>query len=355
MRKRIVYLLAAAALLTAGGCSSQKADSPAQVEGTATEEGTVEIEKPQETEEPEEAPAPTVSSRGAWCVYWDENSAQAVADHLSGYDEMILFGCVYEKDFSLYVPEELVELYEGFPKEDAGTKVYLSFINDVMQEDGTSQQKSVEFLEQALKDDELGNRLIEDMIAQTKSWGLDGVELDYENMHKGEDLWNDYLGFLGRLYDRTEEEGLLLRVVLGAYAPVDEYSFISGPQYVVMCYNLYGTHSEPGPKADEPFLKEMAHRYAKMDVIFAIANGGYEWDEQGKAVKSLTARQAQSLAQESGAETVRDESGAVTYTYSADEGLRTVWYGDEETMRAWEEMLAKYSGRDISVDLWRLE
>lgn len=312
----------------------------------------METEQPQE---PEEIDEPTVSSRGAWCVYWDENSAQAVADNFSNYDEMTLFGCVYEKDFTLHVPEELVQLYGSFPKENSGTKVYLSFINDVMQEDGTSQQKSVEFLEQALKDDELGKQLIEDMIAQTKSWGLDGVELDYENMHKGEDLWNDYLRFLGRLYDRTKEEGLLLRVVLGAYAPVDEYSFISGPHYVVMCYNLYGTHSEPGPKADEPFLKEVAQRYAKMDVIFAIANGGYEWNEQGKAVKSLTARQAESLAKESGAETVRDESGAVTYTYSAEEGLRTVWYGDEETMRGWEEMLAKYSGRDISVDLWRLE
>lgn len=49
------------------------------------------------------------------------------------------------------------------------------------------------------------------MIAQTKAWGLDGVELDYENIDKQENLWQEYLEFVDRLSRRIQEEGLLLR------------------------------------------------------------------------------------------------------------------------------------------------
>lgn len=355
MRKRIFILVTVMALLGAGGCKGEDPVQPVPEEEQIQTEGDGVAESQSEEVQSDELPEAVVSKRAAWCVYWDGNSAQAAAEMISEYDELVLFGCIYEENHTLHIPEALEQLYNVFPGKDQGTQIYLSFINDVMQEDGTSRQKSPEFLEQVLKDDVLGDKLIEDMVSQTKKWGLDGIELDYENMHKGEDLWDDYLRFLERLYDRTQQEGLLLRVVLGAYAPVDEYSFIPGPQYVVMCYNLFGTHSGPGPKADEDFLKEMVERYAEMDVTFAIANGGFEWDEQGGAVRSLTARNADLLAEENAVKPVRDQSGAYYYTYAAEDGQHTVWYGDDETMRQWEEWLVRYSGHDIAVDLWRLE
>lgn len=354
MRKKVWMIFAAVALLAAGGCAgTEPAQPPAQEEAVQTENDDTAHRS--EDGKVDEIPETSVSERGAWCVYWDGNSAQAAVENIAKYDELVLFGCIYAEDDTLYIPEALEQLYAGFPRRDQETKIYLSFINDVMQEDGTARQKSPEFLERVLRDDAIGDQLINDMVSQTKKWGLDGIELDYENVHKGEALWDDYLRFITRLYDRTKQEGLLLRVVLGAYAPVDEYAFIAGPQYVVMCYNLYGTHSGPGPKADMDFLKEMAERYSGMDVSFAIANGGFEWDEQGKAVRSLTAYNARKLAEENGAEPVRDESGALYYTYAADEGLHTVWYGDDETMRQWEEELVRSAGHDITVNLWRLE
>ena len=355
MRKRIFILVTVMALLGAGGCARTELPQPSVTEEETQIEKDGAADKQSEEVQSDEIPEAVVSSRAAWCVYWDGNSAQAAAEMISEYDELILFGCIYEENHTLHIPEALEQLYNEFPGKDQGTQIYLSFINDVMQEDGTSRQKSPEFLEQVLKDDVLGDQLIEDMVSQTKKWGLDGIELDYENMQKGEDLWDDYLRFLERLYDRTQQEGLLLRVVLGAYAPVDEYSFIPGPQYVVMCYNLFGTHSGPGPKADEDFLKEMVERYSDMEVTFAIANGGFEWDEQGGAVRSLTASNAELLAEENAVKPVRDQSGAYYYSYAAEDGQHTVWYGDDETMRQWEEWLVRYSCHDIAVDLWRLE
>lgn len=355
MRKKIVILFAAVTLLAAGGCArGDSSQPPVEEKETQTKNEGVQ-DNHSEDVQTDELPDASVLTRAAWCVYWDGNSAQAAAENISKYDELILFGCIYEENYTLHIPEALEQLYGEFPKSDQETKIYLSFINDVMQEDGTARQKSPEFLEQVLKDDALGDKLIDDMVSQTKKWGLDGIELDYENIQKGDNLWDDYLRFLARLYDRTEQEELLLRVVLGAYTPVEEYTFISGPQYVVMCYNLYGTHSGPGPKADMDFLKEMVERYSEMDVAFAIANGGFEWDEQGKIVRSLTTDNAQKQAEDNAVKPERDGSGALYYTYAAQDGQHTVWYGDDETMRQWEERLVQCSGHDIAVNLWRLE
>ena len=334
-----------AALL--GGCGKTDSQTPQQE--------TEQTETTEETGDSQGATKAKVSRRAAWCVYWDGDAVFAAAGNLANYDELILFGCIYDENADLYIPEQLRQLYEEFPVTGEQTRLYLSFINDVMQEDGTAVQKSPEFLAQVLKDEQLGDRVIEEMIAQTKAWGLDGVELDYENIDRQENLWNEYLEFVDRLARRTEEEGLSLRIVLGAYAPVDEYAFPTAPQYVVMCYNLYGTHSAPGPKADAEFLQQMVERFDGMNVAFALANGGFEWDDQDRAVRSLTAKSAGKLLVESGADYTREESGAVYFSYPAEDGTHTVWYGDKETIATWEDVLTGYSRQDIEVDLWRLE
>ena len=344
-RKTGFLLLLLVALL--GGCGKTDSQTPQQE--------TEQTETTEETGDSQGATRAKVIQRAAWCVYWDGDAVFASAGNLANYDELILFGCIYDENADLYIPEQLRQLYEEFPVTGEQTRLYLSFINDVMQEDGTAVQKSPEFLAQVLKDEQLGDRVIEEMVAQTKAWGLDGVELDYENIDRQENLWNEYLEFVDRLARRTEEEGLSLRVVLGAYAPVNEYSFPTAPQYVVMCYNLYGTHSAPGPKADAEFLQQMVERFDGMNVAFALANGGFEWDDQDRAVRSLTAQSAGKLLVESGADYIREESGAVHFTYPAEDGTHTVWYGDKETIAKWEDVLTGYSRQDIEVDLWRLE
>ena len=346
-KKRKTGFLLLLLLILLGGCGKTDFQIP--------EQETEQTETTEETKQIQETAKAKVISRGAWCVYWDTGAVQKAAESLSEYDELILFGCIYDENGDLYIPEQLEQLYEAFPEQGERTTRYLSFINDVIQEDGTAIQKSPEFLARVLKEEQLGNRVIEEMIAQTKAWGLDGVELDYENIDKQENLWQEYLEFVDRLSRRIQEEGLLLRVVLGAYAPVRDYSFPTAPQYVVMCYNLYGTHSAPGPKADAAFLQQVVERFDGMNVAFALANGGFEWDAQEKTVRSLTAANAVKLLVESGSDYTREENGAVHFNYPVEDGIHTIWYGDKETIATWEDVLVQYSGHDIKIDLWRLE
>ena len=310
-----------------------------------------------ETKPSEPEAEKSIIHEAAWCVYWDPGSAAAAENHVSRYRELILFGCIYAEDHSLFMPDQLVELIAKLPENTSSdhSVYYLSFINDVMHPDGSSTQKSTDFLRDVLSDADLSDAVIDDMIRQTRACGFDGVELDYENMHKCGDLWDAYLDFVSRLYQRTVSENLKLRVVLPVSTPVDRLDFVKGPRYVVMCYNLYGNHSGPGPKADADFLKDTYQKFKKIDAHYALANGGFEWGPQGKVLQSLTAKKAASLAAETGADAAREYSGVLHYSYQAEDGLHTVFYGDEDTIERWGEILLENADKDICIDLWRLE
>src|SRR5699024_7885597 len=88
---------------------------------------------------------------------------------------------------------------------------------------------------------------------------IDGIEVDYENIP--EDLIEDYVKFIEDLSKATEEQDVSLRVVLEPSFPVEDVDLPEEPLYSVMAYDLYGTHSGPGPKADDEFLDGLASRF----------------------------------------------------------------------------------------------
>ena len=134
-----------------------------------------------------------------------------------------------------------------------------------------------------------------------------------------------------------------------------------GPEYVVMFYNLYGTHSGPGPKADFAFIEKTIK---KMEALpgtksAAFATGGCLWedyvplgDKKGK-VRNVDEAEAVQLAEKHHATPVRDEkSHALHFAYQAEGHEYVVWYADSETLNAWIGAAAR-GGLD-RVSLWRL-
>ena len=359
MRKIIIFAVVSAVLLA--GCS-KKPDTVEQPPVTEQGESEVKVqEQAEDTDVREEAAVPqrerSMINEAAWCVYWDPDSAAAAVDNYTRYKELVLFGCVYSEDHTLSVPEQLGGIMADLPGKTSADcpELYLSFINDVIHPDGSSTQKSTDFLQEVLTDGDLSDAVINDMIEQTQSFGFDGIELDYENIHKCDDLWDEYIDFVTRLYQRADSVNLKLRVILTVSTPVEELDLVRGPRYVVMCYNLYGNHSGPGPKADGDFLKDTYDKFSSIDADYALANGGFEWGPDDKAIRSLTAKAAKALADETGAEMTRDNNGAVSYTYRSEDGLHTVCYSDEETIERWSEILLENADKDIRINLWRLE
>ena len=355
MKRILKDLIILVLLLLLVGCTKKPElqDTPTQMDQTASDAHKQDVSDG-EGMEPKTG---EIIQQAAWCVYWDPASASAAVENYTRYKEMVLFGCVYAEDYTLSVPDRLTELISKLPDREYSNRpeLYLSFINDVIHPDGSSTQKSTAFLQEVLTDAELSDTMIDDMIRMTKAFGFDGIELDYENIHKCDDLWNEYLFFLSRLWQRSFSENLKLRVILPVSTPVDNLAFVEGPRYIVMCYNLYGYHSGPGPKADENFLKNTVNKFKSLGVDYAVANGGFEWGPNEEVVRALTAEAAAALATETGAREMRDSDGVIHYTFQSEDGLHTVFYGDEETIQRWSEILLEKADGDIRVDLWRLE
>ena len=331
--KKFVIILVSAFVSFCLGCREQPGPEPVQSPSAFSPE-------------PEKQ-----GSSDAWTIYWDNDVGTEVTRRQ--YDSVILFASYHRPDFSVYVPETMWTLKENL-KAYEGTR-YLSFTNDVLLEDGTSTQKSAEFLAGLLRDESAWDKVYEEYISLAEQFGAEGIEIDFEKVDSA--MYEEYAAFLENLRNTAREHGLKMRVVLEYRLNPDEIDLPDGPDYIVMCYNLYGYHSGPGPKADPAFLKKAADKFGTVEGIgYGLANGGFEWSPDGKVIRSLTSPEAVKLAREKNAVPSLDKgSMALSFQWKEDDGLHTVWYGNDETIRYWNTILDEASGRDVSVTLWRIE
>lgn len=291
------------------------------------------------------------AENAAWLTYWDAEDAVSEAwAHAGGLDAIIVFEVFYDEVGEWVIPEETVMLLDTM--RGCGAPVYLSVVNDVQKNDRSVAQKSRDFLAECLREEASREAQVERITALAEAYDIDGIEIDYENFKGDVDLWDQYVLFIARLYEELSETGRGMRVVMECQAP--QYAtFPEGPVYSCMCYNLYGYHSGPGPKANRDFLEQVGQRWQDMpgDVHMAFATGGFLWRD-GKVVKALREQDANALLVNAGVQAERDEASMqLTAEIPGDEG-GTLWYSDGETLRFWRETLAAMGYR--SFDLFRL-
>lgn len=282
---------------------------------------------------PEAAPLPL----SAWGVYWDSDPVIKELEILSpSLSSISAFSMLFDAQDGMYLPDQTIALIWQLQEAFGQTKeIYLTFVNDVALEDGGFSLKDVGLLERIFANDAAMDAHIADMIALTQAAGCGGIDLDYEAVKRNATLWEPYGRFIEKLYARAGEANLSLRVVLEP-ASLGKTAYPNGPEYVVMCYNLYGSHSGPGPKADMDFIRELAQKSSGIsDIAFAFATGGFDW-KNNKDAQQLTQSDAEALAKRVGATPVRDTaSGAMQFTYKEDNVPHTVWYADGETLAFW--------------------
>ena len=298
---------------------------------------------------PEAAPLPL----SAWGVYWNSEPVVKELEILSpSLRSISAFSMLFDAQDGMYLPDQTIALIRQLQEAFGQTKeIYLTFVNDVALDDGGFSLKDVGLLERIFASNEAMEAHIADMIVLTQEAGCGGIELDYEAVKRNAALWEPYGRFIEKLYARAGEANLSLRVVLEP-ASLGKLTYPNGPEYVVMCYNLYGSHSGPGPKADANFIRELAQKSSGIsDIVFAFATGGFDWDKDETA-RQLTQSEAEALAKRVGATPVRDTaSGAMQFTYKEDNVPHTVWYADGETLAFWIHT-AREAGI-VNFALWR--
>lgn len=336
------------------GCGAGAAEGQEGTAGPSGQGGTGQQESGKSPAEGEQGEA----RYSVWNVYWNLEGAEAQTEELAGHIRNVnFFAAYFDQDDTVFIPQETIDFYgkNGDSYKARGWNCYLTVVNDKINADGTSALKSTDLLYRLLEKKESYQSHADSLIALAKEYRFDGLEIDYENIRKDDKLWQYFMDFTSYLYERCSEEGLLLRIVIESNINADKIPWVEGPSYSVMCYNLYGSHSGAGPKADKDFLEDIMKKmqYVPGNVDYALANGGFDW-EKGGSVTGLTTKRAKELAQKYHAEVKTDgDSGVKYYAYKDEDGTsHEVWYGDQETLETWMGWLQAGGNWDYSI--WRL-
>lgn len=327
MKKRIPALLLCAALLFSFSTAAAQGASDREVAALAAT-----------------TPALTV-----WTTYWDcLDDYSTIEDHAGEIQAVSVFAASFVNG-ALTLPDASARMNRRLRAMD-GPQRYLSVVNDVV-EKKKSTQKDTEILKKLLKNENSSRAHAKELIAMAVKYGFTGIEIDYEKIRTDMELWEKFIRFEEILLELAAEKDLKVRIVLEPGTPVEKLTFPEGAEYVLMCYNLHYNGSEPGPKADRPFLQTLAERFSSLpNCSFALANGGYLWFGPTQA-QQITAEEAAALAESRNITPTRDpDSAALCFTVED----QTVWYADEQTLAQWSAWLQEVTLAPISISLWRL-
>jgi spore germination protein YaaH len=268
--------------------------------------------------------------------------------------KLVYFGAYFNDFDRLFIPTELSEAKNEHKRKKMPYETYLSFVNDKKNIDGSVVLKDTEILRRLLSNEAFLDKHIDDIISLTQDGGYDGIEIDYERVWKDEPVGKLFVQFVNKLYPRARDKNLKLRVVLEPNTPFSGIEFANGPEYVVMFYNLYGLHSEAGPKANSTFIQKLLSQIEILpgEKSVAFATGGCSWGSNGKK-QLVTEAEAKVLSGAYDAAPQRDkDSQSLFFEYENDGVKYQVWYADVKTLNYWSS-LAKERGI-YKISLWRL-
>ncbi|MCC8179312.1 MAG: polysaccharide deacetylase family protein [Planctomycetes bacterium] len=297
----------------------------------------------------------------AWMVEWDAAAGWAETPALAQNLATIqVFGAVFGPDDNPTLPPRLTAWLEQNPglgnragRSSPGPKLLLTVVNDIVRPDGSSSLKDADLVSRLMATPASRAEHRRRLLALLESGNFAGLDIDYEQVKDAD--WPVLLSFCGDLAAELRSAGRMLRVVIEPKSKYHRQPLPAGPEYTVMCYNLFGSHSGPGPKADPALIARMGEfrRRSGRNVRLALATGGFVWQENGKTV-SINETDAAALAAQYGAKPVRDvNSGCLVFSYTTAAGeSHECWYADGATLAGWIQ-----TGRDhgfTDFDIWRL-
>lgn len=312
-----------------------------------------------------------------WLAYWDTLDFEEEIDYWSErISNIVYFAAYFNENNELFVPDDINDTKEIIDElyGSEGWGNYISFVNDKVCSDGKSSLKDTELLYELFKSNESIDNHINEIINIAVEGGYEGIEIDYEKIRKDLDLWDKFTVFLEKLIEVADSYNLPIRVLLEPSTPVDKINLPEGPEYIMMCYNLYGYGTKPGPKADKAFLLELVDKMKKVSSNrgYALATGGFDFADNGQ-IKAITKQEAEEiLADYNGtnmnSEAVVDNEASVeneitvtrdedskcnVFKYTDDNGINhEVWYADNVTLDYWEGILSEAGEKNISI--WKL-
>jgi len=286
----------------------------------------------------------------AWVVYFDaERGLAELREHGKLFDRISLFAYELDPGGSPQPAPNMSEMVGPFLSlaREMGFSPWVTVVNDIRHGPDSAIVKDPELIHDLLFDSDRRTAHVRELAEQVLSAGFAGLHLDYERVAESDST--EYRMFVRELRDELERRGLELEVVLEPInGPLPE---VRAARVTVMAYDLFGTHSGPGPRSTPAFVVELGLRGsvdADTAAALAVAVGGFAWDSGG-AARPLDWSEGHRLLEEAPTRRRSVEHGVPSARL--DDGTE-LWIEDSRSLFAkWE---AGWSAGFRRLAIWRL-
>jgi spore germination protein YaaH len=233
---------------------------------------------------------------------------------------------------------------------ETGARAWLTMVNDRVSPAGTAVLKDADVVERMLADPTRRSEHRAEIVALAKDLGVDGVDVDYENLPAPLRLL--FTRFARELAADLRAQGLLVSITV---QPKSGESASRGPgamdwqqlctiadRLQVMLYNEHNAATEPGPVASLDWISRVADYglsacpAAKLIPVLKVS--GMDWGPDKAEWRSFA--DASSLLSAQRAKPRRDRRNRVPwFAYKGGDGRHVVYYEDARSLVAKAERL----------------
>lgn len=210
-------------------------------------------------------------------------------------------------------------------------------------------------------------RLANNLVAEAIKYGLDGINIDFENVRQ--ENGKDFIQFIRELGIMCRNNGIVLSI--DNYPPADYSEYYNRTEqanvadYVItMAYDEYYSGSEEaGPVSSLGYVKDaVKNTIAQVpaeQTIIALPFYSRIWTETTSdgdvqlSSEACSMKYASDLASDSGADIVWDEQAGLNYVeYRENNSLRKMWIENRKSLDL--KMKAVTDGRAAGMAFWKL-
>jgi spore germination protein YaaH len=216
----------------------------------------------------------------AWAVYFDgERGLAEIEQYGDLFDRVSLFAYELDPTGNPVPAPNLTAMTGPFLRlaREQGFEPWVTLVNDVRYDDSVVAKDST-LVHELLVNEERRAAHVQELAQQVAEAGFSGLHLDYERVPESDSA--AYQTFVAELGRELRHRGIELEVVVEPVQgplPAERSASV-----VVMAYDLFGPHSEPGPRSTPDFIADLGVRGAgDSSAALAIAVGGFAWDSVG--------------------------------------------------------------------------
>lgn len=300
-----------------------------------------------------------------WLTYFDfRESLRSFKENIDCFNEINPFIYAFNREGTIIKADGLSDAeYKNIIKISHENRICVipTIVNDVI----SLQQnilKDPGIIHNLLCDDSSIKRHIADIISVIRNDGVDGIEIDYEKINY-EDK-EQFIKFIKLLSGELHNNNKLLNIVLSAdifygkklFFAEEDLSIISGcvDTVKIMCYNLHGPFSQPGPVATVEWIDQVMRVVTKNipreKICIAIALHGFDWSV-GKTYY-LTYKEAMELVEGHNSQIKRTNDNIPYFSYIKNRVNHIVWFEDMRSIITKIKTVRRYGVKKIAF--WRL-